>query len=172
MADNIFLKVAKILNTHGIKGEVKAEFLCDTAEDFFDIEKLFLNINEKPCEINYMRMHKNYILIKFADINTRNEAEPLKGKYIYAHKNDIPLKDDHYFIEDLKGCEIFDFDSGKKYGKLKDIWNAGASDIYTVIGEDGKEYYLPIIPGTIKKIDIKDNKILVCPLKGVFSDEN
>lgn len=172
MADNIFLKVGKILNTHGIKGEVKTEFLCDTAEDFFDIEKLFLNVNEGPCEISYMRMHKNHILIKFADINTRGEAETLKGKYIYAYKSDIPLKKNHYFIEDLKGCEIFDFESGKKYGVLKDVWNSGASDIYTVVDDDKKEYYLPIIPGTIKEIDVKDNRIVVCPLKGVFSDEN
>lgn len=172
MADNIFLKVGKILNTHGIKGEVKAEFLCDTAEDFFDIEKMFLDVGEKPCEISYMRMHKNHILIKFADIDTRDEAEILKGKYIYAYKIDIPLKADHYFIEDLKGCEIFDFENSEKYGVLKDVWNSGASDIYTVVGEDGREYYLPIIPGTIKEIDIKNDKILVCPLKGVFSDED
>ncbi len=172
MADNIFLKVGRILNTHGIKGEVKAEYLCDTAEDFFDIEKVFLDVNKKPCEISYMRMHKNHILIKFADINTRDEAEMLKGKYIYAYKTDIPLQEGHYFVEDLKGCEIFDFESGKKYGVLKDVWNSGASDIYTVVGEDGREYYLPIIPGTIKDIDIKNDKILVCPLKGVFSDED
>lgn len=172
MADNIFLKVGKILNTHGIKGEVKAEFLCDTAEDFFGIEKVFLDVNEKPCEISYMRMHKNYILIKFAGVNTRDEAEMLKGKYIYALKSDIPIKKDHYFIEDLKSCQILDFDSGKKYGILKDVWNSGASDIYTVIGEDRREYYLPIIPGTIKEIDIKNGRISVCPLKGVFGDEN
>lgn len=171
MSDNIFLKIGKILNTHGIKGEVKVEFLCDTAEDFFGIEKVFLNINDKPCEISYMRMHKNHILIKFSDINSRTEAEMLKGKYIYAYKSDIPLKEDHYFIEDLKNCEIIDFDSGKKYGMLKDVWNSGASDIYTVV-DDKKEYYLPIIPGTIKEVDIKNNKISVCPLKGVFSDED
>lgn len=172
MADNVFLKVGKILNTHGIKGEVKVEFLCDTAEDFFDIEKVFLDVNENPCEISYMRMHKNHILIKFSEINTRTEAEALKNKYIYAYKSDIPLREDHYFIEDLKGCEIFDFESGKKYGVLKDVWNSGASDVYTVVGDDEKEYYLPIIPGTIKEIDIKNNEILVCPLKGVFSDED
>lgn len=172
MADNIFLEVGKILNTHGIKGEVKVQFLCDTAEDFFDIEKVFLDVNEKPCEISYMRMHKNNILIKFADINTRNDAEMLKGKYIYAYKKDIPLKENHYFIEDLKGCEIFDFESGKKYGIVKDIWNSGASDVYTVVDDDKKEYYLPIIPGTIKEIDTQNNKISVCPLKGVFSGED
>ncbi len=171
MSDNIFLKVGKILNTHGIKGEVKVECLCDSAEDFFGIEKLFLNINENPCEISYMRMHKNHILIKFEDIGTRAQAETLKNKYIYAYKSDIPLKRDHYFIEDLKNCEIIDFDSGKKYGMLKDVWNSGASDIYTVV-DDKKEYYLPIIPGTIKEVDIKNNKISVCPLKGVFSDED
>lgn len=172
MADNIFLKVGRILNTHGIKGEVKVECLCDSAEDFFGIEKVFLNINENPCEISYMRVHKNYILIKFEGIDTRTQAETLKCKYIYAYKSDIPLKKDHYFIEDLINCEIFDFDSGKKYGVLKDVWNSGASDIYTVLGGDGKEYYLPIIPGTIKEIDVKSNKISVCPLKGVFNDED
>lgn len=172
MADNIFLKLGRILNVHGIKGEVKVEFLCDTAEDFFDTPKMFLDINEEPCEISYMRMHKNHILIKFKDINTRTEAEALKGKYIYAYKSDIPLKKGRYFIADLMGCEIVDSDSGEKYGILKDVWNSGASDIYTVVGDNKKEYYLPIIPGTIKEIDIQNNKISVCPLKGVFSDED
>lgn len=172
MFKNNFLEVGKILNTHGVRGEVKIESLCDTIEDFCEIPKVFIDTDSDPLRISGIRMHKNHILVKFEGVNSVEEAEKLKGKYIYAEKSDIPIKEGHYFIEDLKGCEVYDFDTNERYGILKDVWNAGASDIYTVFGANDKEYYLPIIDGTVKEIDLENSRIVVSPLKGVFDDED
>ena len=94
----------------------------------------------------------------------------LRGKKIYAFREDIPLTEDRYFIEDLKGLKITDANSGENYGILKDVMNTGANDIYVVKDETGKEFLLPIIDGTIEKIDLENEFISVNPIKGVFDD--
>ena len=73
-------------------------------------------------------------------------------------------------MEDLKGLKITDAVSGENYGTLEDVMNTGANDIYVVKNEAGKEFLLPIIDGTIEKIDLENEFISVNPIKGVFDD--
>ena len=168
---NDFLEIGKVLSAHGIKGEVKIEHWCDSLEDFCEIKNMYFDISKEPVEIQYIRTHKNYALIKFSGIDSRDKAEFLKGKKLFARREDIPIKEGHYFIEDLKKCDVVDFETEKKYGILKDVWSTGANDIYTVLDDSNKEYYVPIIEGTVKKIDLDKKVIYIKPLKGVF-DEN
>ena len=95
----------------------------------------------------------------------------MRGKLLYAFKKDIPLEEDRFFIEELKDCLVEDMNNNKIYGTVKDIFNTGANDIYTVVNEKGKEYLLPIIEGTIKEINLEDNKIIINPIKGVFDED-
>lgn len=168
MANHEFLKIGKIVSVHGIRGEVKVQPWCDSLDDFLHIPNVYLDVTHAPLDVDYMRVHKNNVLIKFCGIDFRDRAEDLVGRCLYAKKCDIPIEDDHYFIEDLKNSEVFDFETGKKYGVLKDVWNTGANDIYTIVDDGGKEYYVPIIEGTVKEIDLQNEKILICPLKGIF----
>lgn len=170
MSKNKYFPVGKILGTRGISGELKVQFLTDDAEDFLSIDRLFLDVNAEPLEILGERVHKSNILLQISSVRDRNSAEALRGKFLYAFREDIPLREDRYFIEDLKGLEIIDTASGKVHGILKDVINTGANDIYVVGGEDGKEYLLPIIDGTIQEINLDDEKIFVTALKGVFDD--
>lgn len=172
MGNNRFLRVGRIINTHGVRGELKVDSLCDSLEDFCALGKIFLDVNCEPLEVLGSRVHRNHVLLKISGVETYEQAEALKGKYLYAEKADIPLRENHYFIEDLKGCKVFDACNAKEYGTLKDVWNAGASDIYTVVSGKGKEYYVPIIEGTVEKIDLEANEIFINPLKGLFEDEN
>lgn len=168
MAGNKFLEIGKILGVHGINGEVKVRPLCDSPDVFCCIKNMYLDIKSSPLVAECMRIHKNNILVKFCGIDFRDQAEEMCGKYLYAQKRDIPIEEGRYFIEDLKNSDVIDFECGKKYGVLKDVWNAGASDIYTVVNSLGKEYYVPIIEGTIKDINLEENKILITPVKGIF----
>lgn len=168
MADNKFLEIGKIVGVHGIKGEVKVQSLCDSLDIFCCIKNMYLDVKSPPLVTECMRIHKNHILVKFCGIDFRDQAENLRGNYLYAQKCDIPIEEGRYFIEDLKNSEVFDFKSGKRYGILKNVWNAGANDIYTVVNNSGEEYYVPIIEGTIKDIDLEKNKILITPIEGIF----
>lgn len=163
--------IGKIVGVHGLRGELKVEWYTDSPEVFFKINEIFFNVNLDPVKISGMRFHKNHILIFIDGITDRNLAMNFCNKRLYALRKDIPKDENRYFIEDLKGCTVQDNFTGKEYGILKDVFNRGASDIYSILGVNGKEYLLPIIEGTLCSVDLENDKIYVDPLKGVF-DEN
>ena len=170
MSKNKYFSVGKVLAARGIYGEIKVQTWTDSPEDFLLIQKLFLDVDAQPLEITSKKIHKSQVVLKLKNVNSRNEAELLRGKKLYAFREDIPLAEDRYFIEDLKGLKIVDAVSGDNYGTLKDVMNTGANDIYVINNETGKEFLLPIIDGTIEEIDLENEFISVNPIKGVFDD--
>lgn len=170
MSKNKYFSVGKVLAARGIYGEIKVQTWTDSPEDFLLIQKLFLDVDVQPLEITSKKIHKSQVVLKLKNVNSRNEAELLRGKKLYAFREDIPLAEDRYFIEDLKGLKIVDAVSGENYGTLKDVMNTGANDIYVINNETGKEFLLPIIDGTIEEIDLENEFISVNPIKGVFDD--
>lgn len=168
MKKNDYLCIGKIVGSRGVNGELKIEPWCDSLEDFFEIKNFFTDINDSPIDVENLRMHKSQILMTIKNIKNKSSAEILRGKFIYAFKKDIPLDEGRYFIEDLKGCRILDAKSKIVYGKLKDVINTGANDIYSVIDTKNHEHLVPIIDGTVEKIDLENEQIFINPLKGVF----
>lgn len=169
MKKNEYLCVGKIVGSRGTNGELKVDPWCDSPEDFFEIKNLFTDISDLPLNIENLRTHKNQILMKIKNVTDKNSVENLRGKSIYAFKKDIPIDENRYFIEDLKGCKIIDAKSKVIYGVLKDVLNTGASDIYSVINSKNKEYLVPIIDGTIEEINLENEQIFINPIKGVFN---
>ena len=171
MSKKNYFCIGKIVGTRGLKGELKVEPYTDFPEDFYEIKNIFLDIESEPLSIKNIRVHKSQVLILLTDVQNRTQAEFMRGKLLYAFKKDIPLGEDRFFIEELKGCLVEDTNSNEIYGTVNDIFNTGANDIYSIITEEGKEYLLPIIDGTIKEINLEDNKIIINPIKGVFDED-
>lgn len=170
MPKNKILLIGKIIGTRGLSGELKVEYFTDTAEDFFSIKRIFLSPDTLPIEIISLRPYKSQILMKVRLVEDKNAAEAWRGKSLYAYREDINLKENRYFIEDLKGCKIINYKSKDLYGILKDVINTGANDIYIVNSSDNKEYLVPIIQGTIKDIDLENDEIYINPIRGIFDD--
>lgn len=171
MSKKDYFCIGKIVGTRGLKGELKVETYTDFPEDFYEIKNIFLDVNSEPLNIKNIRVHKSQVLILSDGVENCTQAEAFRGKFLYAFKKDIPLQEDRFFIEELKGCTVSDAKTNKVYGTVKDIFNTGANDIYTIANENGEEYLLPIIEGTIEKINLEDNKITVNPIKGVFDED-
>ena len=171
MARKEYLSIGKILGTRGLLGELKVESWCDTLEDFCNIKKMFLEIGKPPLDVISMRIHKSNILLKLKSVTKRSEAESLKDKVIYAYRDDIPLSENRYFIEELKGCNVLSKEGKIFYGMLEDVTNTGSNDIYIIKSTEGKEYLVPIIPGTILKVDLEENYIYINPIQGIFDDD-
>jgi len=170
MAGKEYLSIGKIVGTRGLLGELKVESWCDSLEDFCNIKKIFAEFDTSPLDISNMRIHKSHVLIKLRSINSKSEADALRNKVLYAHKRDIPIAEDRYFIEDLIDCSVINGDGSVTYGALKDVINTGSNDIYVIEGVEGKEYMLPIIPGTVLKVDLEKNCIYINPIRGIFDD--
>jgi 16S rRNA processing protein RimM len=166
-----YLKVGQIVGTRGIAGEMKLRHFCDTAEVFCQIKSLYFSpFGNGVLSVTNIRIFKNSILLRFDDVNTIDEAKLFIGKDIYSCKCDVPLPKGRYFIEDILGMDVIDVNSNNSYGKIFNIIQNGAHDVYCVKNTENKEYFLPAVGDMINRIDINNGIVLVSPIKGIFDD--
>ena len=163
-----FLEVGKIINTHGLRGDVKVVAWTDSPEDFEDIPVVYIKKktgNEK-LTVSKIKYQKNNLIVKFKEINDINEAEKYRGLIIYADRDDLwELEDGVYYIADLIGLDVYD-ESGK-IGVIADVFNTGANDIYDVKRDGKKNFLLPVIDDVVKEIDIKNGRVIVHVMEGL-----
>ena len=160
------IEIGQIVNTHGIKGEIKLNPWTDNIEDLLDLE-VFYDKDGKPLEVQTSRIHKNTLIIKFRTLSTMNDAEKMKGKTLYTEKT--PLPEGRYYIKDLIGLTVLE--NREKLGTLTDVFNTGANDIYEVKTPDGKFIYLPVIDGVIGDVDLDAKTMEVTIPEGLLDDE-
>ena len=164
------LEIGQIINTFGIKGEVKVFPLTDDIKRFDDLETVYVK-NKKESQlynIESIKYHKNMVLIKVEGINNVESAETLRNAFLEIDRKDaIPLEEGTYFIADLIGLEVYS-DEGKLIGKVDDIYNTGANDIYVVKDDLGKQTLLPGIKDVIKNVDLEKGQIIVHLIPGLI----
>ena len=162
-----YLEAGKIVTTHGIKGEVKIMPYCDSAELLAEFDRLFIGKNHDEIIVERARVQKNMVIAKLEGINTPEEAEKLRNKMLFMHRDDLELDDDTYFIQDLIGMEVKDADSDALYGTIADVMQTGANDVYVVRGEE-REYLVPAIADVVISTDLDSNIMTIRPLDGLF----
>ena len=113
-------------------------------------------------------VHAGRVLTKFVGIETLDDVLAYKGKTVYAAREDLAIDEDSVFIADLIGLDVIDVDDGKVYGKLREVINRGASDIYVVDTPDG-DRMMPAVSEFVKEIDL-DKGIFVKPIEGMFEN--
>ena len=165
-----FLEIGKIVGVHGIKGYMKVQYWCDDTDFFCQFKNLYFNENEK-LKIEISKPHGNIILLKAKGINTIEQAESYRGRVLFIKREDAILEEGRHFIEELIGCEVFDDENGDYLGKIIDVTQNPANDIWH-IENNGKEYLLPAIDECIIKVDIDNEKAYIKALKGIFDDED
>lgn len=162
-----YLEAGKIVTIHGIKGEVKIMPYCDSPELLCEFGQLFIGKNHEEIIVERSRVQKNMVIAKLEGFDTTEEAEKLRNKILYMHRDDLELDENTYFIQDLIGMEVKDADSGFVYGKITDVMQTGANDVYVINGAD-REYLVPAIPDVVVSTDINSNIMLIRPLDGLF----
>ena len=165
MMDASYIEIAKLVNTHGIAGEIKALPLCDAPEQILDFGAVF--IDQKVYNIASARVHKQCVLLKFKEINNIEEAVALLNKVAFVNKADFKLPENRFFIKDLMDLEVIDQVSGETYGKIADVISTGARDVYVIEGGE-RQLLIPAIPEVIKNVDMDNRKIYILPLEGLF----
>lgn len=165
-----FLETGKIVNIHGLRGEIKILPWSDDAEFICEFNVLYCGKDKKAFEVENARVHKNTVLAKLKGIDTPEAANKLRNSIVYIDRDDIELEEGTYFIADLIGLTVKDADTGEEYGTVKDIFRTGANDVYEIVS-NGKSRYVPAIPDVIIDTDIENKVISIRPLEGLF-DEN
>ena len=167
-----YLETGKIVGTHGIRGMVRVKPWSDSGEFLNNFKRFFLSADgESELKAVKIQPHGGVVLIAFKGIDTVEQAESLRGKTIYIFRDDISLPEGRYFIDDLIGCEVFDADSGEKYGIISEVSQTGANDVWHIIS-GGREYLLPAIDEVIVSVDPEKERLEIRPMKGIFDDED
>ena len=164
------LEIGKIVNTHGIRGEVKVTPWCDEPEAFESLKNLY-DKDGNVLEIVRVRYHKSSVILTLKGVSDMNTAETLKGIILYADRDDLgELPEGTYYICDLIGLDVVTED-GKAIGKLTDCFPTGSNDVYVVKPPQGRDILLPAIPQVIKEVCLEDGKMIVTLMKGLVDDE-
>ena len=163
-----YLECGKIINTHGIDGAVKLESWCDSPDILADLERVFIKEGNTYTQYDVLRasVFKQFVIAKLDGVKDIDTAQALVGTVIYAAREDFELGEGDYFIADLIGLDIIDADSGKVLGKLREVINRGASDIYVIDTPDG-ERMMPAVEEFVDRVDL-DSGIYVRPIEGMF----
>ena len=148
-----FIDVGEIVNTHGLRGEVKVYHRCDYPEFFEEIPGVYLK-NETYLKITGVKYHKNMVILKFRGTNTVEEAEILRGEVLYVEKSifdDLP--DGTYLVADIIGLEVFEGDTS--YGKITDCLRTGSNDVYVTEDSLKNQILIPALKDVIQEINIE-----------------
>jgi 16S rRNA processing protein RimM len=168
MTDKKYIECAKIINTHGCHGGIKLESWCNSPEDLASLKYVYLKNSSSYEKYKVIKasVFKQFVIMELEGVSDMDAALALKNKTLYAARSDFRLEDGEYFIADIVGIEVIDADSGEKYGKVSDIINRGASDIYVVETPNG-ERMIPAVDEFIVNVDINKG-VFVKPIPGLL----
>lgn len=163
------LEAGKIINTHGLRGEVKVSTWTNYPEDFEDIAFVYVKrkTGEERLDIKGIKYQKNNLIVKFQQINSIDEAQTYKNLVLYVDRDQLPpLPDGVYYIVDLIGLKVYD-DNNEFIGEIADVFDTGANKVYDVKREGKKNLLLPVIDEVVKKVDLENRRVDVHILEGL-----
>lgn len=164
------LRVGVITKTHGIRGEVKVYPTTDSPDRFSDIDKIKVRQGNRVKELHVenARYFKNLVILKFKGIDDINDVEAFKGADLYVDREDgVELSEGEYYIADIIGITVVT-DTGETLGKVKDVLETGANDVYIVERDGEKDLLLPAIKECILSVDIEENIMTVHVMDGLL----
>ena len=157
-----YIEAGKIVNTHGVRGEVKIQVWLDSPEFMRRFKTLY--IDSKPVRLVSSRAHKGFLIAMLDGVEDINAAMSLKNKTVYIDRADAKLKKDEYFLCDIIGSRV-ETENGELVGTLEDILETPASSVYIVRGE--AEHMIPAVPEFVLKTDAENGIITVRLIEGM-----
>lgn len=165
-----FVIIGQILRSHALHGAVKVRVIPDAEEQFLHLRQVVLQRGEQTLGMYAIEKLQNItdgFLVKFREINDRDQAESLRGaKLIIAREACEPAGPDQFYHFDLIGLPVFSA-SDEPLGEVVDILHYPANDVW-VIRQDGTERLVPAIDAVIQKVDLPNRRIVITPLPGLF----
>ena len=163
-----YLKIGTISTTHGLKGEVKV-FPATDLERFEDLSYVLLDTGREKLRLNIeqVRYFKNLVILKFEEFTDISDVEKYRGKELWIPREDAqPLEENEYYIGDLIGMEVLD-EMDRRIGKIQDVLQSGANDVYVISREDKEDLLLPAIHDCVLSVDVENARMCVHLLKGM-----
>lgn len=169
----MLVPIAKILNTHGLKGEVKVSPLTSHPEIILNIKNFYLSKNkENPLKVESIKKGPgtNIFLIKFKDIDFEI-AQDLKNHILFIDLHELPpSKEDEFYYYEIIDFQIKD-KNNKYWGKIKEIMPVGEYELLLVKSDKYEEFYIPLVEEYVEEIDFQSKTILVKEIKELVESQ-
>lgn len=164
-----YLEGGRICTSHGVKGLLKIEHLCDSPKVLLNVKRIYFKERDgsfSERQVNSCSVMGQFLLMGIEGIESREDAIRYRGKSFYLDRNDIPLSEGAMFIADMIGLPVYHAESGEILGKISDISEVAGRRIYS-IDHNGQQVLIPDVPQFIK--EISENKgMAVLPIPGFF----
>ena len=157
-----YIEAGRIVNTHGVAGEVKIEVWLDSPQFMKSFRRCF--IDKREVKLLSARVHKGFLIAKLENVEDVNAAMALKGRTVFIDRSDARLPKGAFFLQDIIGAAVVD-ESGNEIGKLADVMETPASNVYVVKGET--EHLIPAVPEFILSTDAENGIITVHLIEGM-----
>lgn len=171
-----YLAVGKIVGVHGLRGELKVELYTDFPERFEEGITLWAgrggNSALQAVTVSGARPHKNLMLLRLAQVASREEGETLRGTWLFVNEDEaVELDEDTFFVHDILGLQVVT-DEGATLGKISDVLFTGANEVYVVSGKDlpSGELLLPATDEVVRAIDLEQGVMTVHLIAGLLYD--
>lgn len=163
--------VGKIVNTHGIRGEVRVMSSTDFKEERYRPgATLFLDDHRTELIVKSFRQHKQFDLLAFEGYETIESVQPFMNQTLQVHQSqlqDIPLNEGEYFSHDIIDCDVYS-EQGEHIGKVTEILSPGANDVWVVRQRDGSDVLIPYIAPVVKQVDVDNKAITIHLMEGLL----
>ncbi len=162
-----YIKVGKIVNTHGVKGCMKVLALTDELERFDELDYVYTEIDNMKRKVKDVWYRKGMVYLELEGISNMDDAIKLKESFVSIEENQLKeLPQDTYYIFELEGLEVYSAE-GEYIGKIKEVFQTGANDVYEVKNKTNT-YYIPAIKDVVKEVNIKDKKVIINVIEGLL----
>jgi 16S rRNA processing protein RimM len=160
------LAIGRVGRPFGLRGELRVELLTEYPEQLGRLHTVYLGPEEEAWAVEWVRLHQDVALFKLAGCDDRTSAETLRGAVVQIAREDaVPLDEDEYYEHQIVGITVVE-DNGTLLGKVTEIINTGANDVYVVVGPDG-QLLLPAIESVILDVDLDADRMVVHVMEGL-----
>ncbi len=157
--------IGKITSASGLRGEVRIYCYAARKERFAELEEVFLG--DEARRVDGCRYQKNMVILKLEGVDSRDQAERLRGAEVFMAASDLPaLEPGEYYIRDLLGARVVRED-GSPVGSLKDVLTDRPQDLFVVARPAGGDLLIPNLPVFIRDIDPREGLITVSLIEGM-----
>ena len=160
---NRFLEAGKIVNTHGVRGEVRILPWADSPEFLAGFARLY--IDGAPVDVLSARVHKSFVVAALGGVSDIGGAIALKNKIVHIDREDAKLEEGRHFVADIIGLRAIDAQTGEDIGTLADVLPLPANDVYVLRGE--REILVPAVPEFIVETNIEAGFVRLRLIEGM-----
>tara|TARA_R110000737_G_scaffold296296_3_gene302883 strand:- start:189 stop:707 length:519 start_codon:yes stop_codon:yes gene_type:complete len=166
--ENELVCVGAIAGAFGVRGEVRLKSFCADPEAIADYAPLSTEDGSRQFTVSLTRAITNAFAARMSGIDTKEEADALKGLRLYAPRNRLPaLPDDEYYHADLIGLLVVDT-GGNELGRVKAVMDHGAGDLLEITVPGNSSILLPFTMEAVPTVDIEAGRIVADPPEGLF----